>query len=165
MMSSRIKVCCLTFLLSAGLTACQPAVVSTQTAVTVGVSDKANSQSGSTSGDAMKNPVADTELSQLYRDIQQMVGKAEATELAQCRKVGLGYRACGGPASYLVYSVQGLDEASLLQKVSRYNALSQAESERLGLMSTCQIIEEPAITLVSGVCQAKPAGAESTNTQ
>ena len=113
----------------------------------------------------MKNPVANAELSQLYRDIQQMVGKAEATELAQCRKVGLGYRACGGPASYLVYSVQGLDEASLLQKVSRYNALSQAESERLGLMSTCQIIEEPAITLVSGVCQAKPAGAESTNTQ
>ena len=164
-MSSRIKVCCLTFLLSAGLAACQPAVVSTQTAVPEAVSDKTNSQSASTPGDAMKSPVTDAELSQLYRDIQQMVGKAQATELAQCRKVGLGYRACGGPASYLVYSVQGLDEANLLQKVSRYNALSQAESERLGLMSTCQIIEEPAIALVSGVCQAIPAEADSTNTQ
>ncbi len=164
-MSSGIKACGFTFLFSVGLAACQPAVVTAQTAPSAAASGKTNSQSVSTSGDAMKHSVADAELSQLYRDIQQMVGKAEATELAQCRKVGLGYRACGGPASYLVYSVQGLDEASLLQKVSRYNALSQAESERLGLMSTCQIIEEPAITLNAGVCQAMPAEAESTNAQ
>lgn len=119
------------------------------------ISEKPSHPDITRSGAMMKNPVGNAELTQLYADIKQMVGAAEATELAQCRKVGLGYRACGGPASYLIYSVQGLNEASLLEKVSRYNRLSQVESERLGLMSTCQIIEEPTVTLVAGVCQAK----------
>lgn len=141
-------------LLVTAVVACQPATEADTQAVNPATTDS--------NGGSMHNPDQSTELSQLYQQIQQMVGKAEATELAQCRKVGIGYRSCGGPNSYLVYSVLGLDEATLLQKVSRYNALSQAESERLGLMSTCQVIAEPAITLVSGVCQAVEADGDIT---
>ncbi len=141
-------------LLATAVVACQPATEADVQA--------ANPVTTDSNGGSMHSPEQSAELSQLYQDIQQMVGKAEATELAQCRKVGIGYRSCGGPNSYLVYSVLGLDEATLLQKVSRYNALSQAESERLGLMSTCQVIAEPAITLVSGVCQAVEAGGDIT---
>ncbi len=141
-------------LLVTAVVACQPA--------TEADAQVANPATTGSNGGSMHNPDQSTELNQLYQQIQQMVGKAEATELAQCRKVGIGYRSCGGPNSYLVYSVLGLDEATLLQKVSRYNALSQAESERLGLMSTCQVIAEPAITLVSGVCQAVEADGDIT---
>ncbi len=141
-------------LLVTAVVACQPA--------TEADAQAANPATTDSNGGSMHNPDQSAELSQLYQQIQQMVGKAEATELAQCRKVGIGYRSCGGPNSYLVYSVLGLDEATLLQKVSRYNALSQAESERLGLMSTCQVIAEPAITLVSGVCQAVEADGDIT---
>lgn len=142
-------ICC-TLLLATGITACQPAAEAQPK------TDSQAAMPASTvgTGGNMHSQQQNAELRQLYQDIQQMVGKAEATEQAQCRKVGIGYRSCGGPDSYLVYSVQGLDEAALLQKVSRYNALSQAESERLGLMSTCQVIAEPAVILRSGVCQA-----------
>ena len=98
------------------------------------------------------------ELTQRYAEIKTMIGEAKASEVQQCRKVAFGYKACGGPASYLIYSVQGLDETLLLKKVSEYNALSEAESRRLGLMSDCAIVPEPGVTLVGGVCKAGSAG-------
>jgi len=148
-------------LLTTGLTACQPATEAPPEAD----AQAATPVTTVSNGGSMNSQNQSAELRQLYQDIQQMVGKAAASELAQCRKVGIGYRSCGGPDSYLVYSVLGLDEATLLQKVSRYNALSQAESERLGLMSTCQVMAEPAITLLSGVCQAVEAQVDGEITQ
>lgn len=101
---------------------------------------------------------APTELTQRYAEIKAMIGEAKASDVQQCRKVAFGYKACGGPASYLIYSVQGLDEALLLQKVSEYNALAQSESKRLGLMSDCAMVLEPSVTLVGGFCKAGAAG-------
>lgn len=98
------------------------------------------------------------ELQQRYADIKTMIGDAKASDVQQCRKVAFGYKACGGPASYLIYSVQGLDEAELLQKVAEYNALAQAEAKRLGLMSDCSMVLEPGVVWVGGVCKAGPSG-------
>lgn len=98
------------------------------------------------------------ELEKRYAEIKSMIGEAKASDVQQCRKVAFGYKACGGPQSYLIYSVQGLDEAALLQKVSQYNALSEAEAHRLGLMSDCSMVLEPSVTLVGGVCKAGPSG-------
>jgi hypothetical protein len=102
-------------------------------------------------------PVADDPAA-LYAEIKAMVGTAAATEPLQCKKTGLGHKPCGGPASYLIYSTQGLDEARLLQKVSRYNQLVQAEQERLGLVSDCAIVPEPGVALVGGFCVANGQG-------
>lgn len=95
---------------------------------------------------------------QLYAEIKAMVGTAAASEPAQCRKVGVGHKPCGGPASYLIYSTQGLDEALLLQKVSQYNQLMQAEQQRLGLVSDCAVVPEPGVALVGGFCVASGSG-------
>lgn len=102
-------------------------------------------------------PVADDPAA-LYAEIKAMVGTAAATEPLQCKKTGLGHKPCGGPASYLIYSTQGLDEALLLQKVSRYNQLVQAEQQRLGLVSDCAIVPEPGVALVGGFCVASGQG-------
>lgn len=104
------------------------------------------------------NQATRAELTQRYAEIKSMIGEAKATELQQCRKVAFGYKACGGPSSYLIYSVAGLDEALLLQKVAEYNALEQAESLRLGLISDCAVVSEPGLMLEGGVCKAGPAG-------
>jgi hypothetical protein len=104
------------------------------------------------------NQQTKAELTQRYNEIKTMIGEATATDVLQCRKVAVGYKACGGPASYLIYSVQGLDEAVLLQKVAAYNALAEAESHRLGLISDCAMVSEPSVTLVGGVCKAGAAG-------
>lgn len=98
------------------------------------------------------------ELQQRYAEIKALIGEAKASDVQQCRKVAFGYKACGGPESYLIYSVQGVDEAVLLQKVSEYNALSEAEAHRLGLISDCSMALEPSVRLVGGVCKAGPSG-------
>lgn len=97
-------------------------------------------------------------LAARYAEIQALIGEAKASDVQQCRRVAFGYKACGGPASYLIYSVQGLDETLLLKKVSEYNALDQAEAQRTGLMSNCAMVVEPSVVLVDGVCKAGPAG-------
>jgi hypothetical protein len=104
------------------------------------------------------NQGTNAELTQRYAEIKTMIGDAKASEVQQCRKVPFGYKACGGPASYLIYSVQGLDEALLLQKVSEYNGLAEAEAHRLGLISDCSMVLEPSVMLVGGVCKAGPSG-------
>lgn len=101
---------------------------------------------------------AAAELATLLAEIKVLVGTAAATEPAQCKKTGFGHKACGGPASYLIYSTQGLDEALLLQKVARYNQLDQAEQERQGLMSDCAVVPEPGVALVGGFCVASGTG-------
>lgn len=98
------------------------------------------------------------ESAALLAEIKAMVGTAAATEPAQCKKVGFGHKPCGGPASYLIYSTQGLDEPLLLQKVSRYNQLMQAEQQRLGLVSDCAVVPEPGVALVGGFCVASGTG-------
>ena len=98
------------------------------------------------------------ELAARYAEIQALIGEAKASDVQQCRRVAFGYKACGGPASYLIYSVQGLDETLLLKKVAEYNALDQAEAKRTGLMSNCAMVLEPSVVLVDGVCKAGPAG-------
>jgi len=104
------------------------------------------------------NQATRAELTKRYAEIKAMIGEAKASELQQCRKVAFGYKACGGPSSYLIYSVAGLDEALLLQKVAEYNALEQAESQRLGLISDCAVVSEPGLILEGGVCKAGSAG-------
>lgn len=96
------------------------------------------------------------ELKALYNDIVQLAGKAQATEVAQCRVVGVGAKACGGPQSYLVYSTLDGKEAELLKKVERYNALMRMQNEQQGLMSDCAMVPEPGVVLVNGFCQAGP---------
>lgn len=98
------------------------------------------------------------EAAALFAEIKALVGTAAATEPAQCKKTGFGHKPCGGPASYLIYSTQGLDEALLLQKVSRYNQLMQAEQQRLGLVSDCAVVPEPGVALVGGFCVASGNG-------
>lgn len=98
------------------------------------------------------------ESAALFAEIKAMVGTAAASEPAQCKKVGFGHKPCGGPESYLIYSTQGLDETQLLQKVSRYNQLIQAEQQRLGLVSDCAVVPEPGVALVGGFCVASGTG-------
>lgn len=97
----------------------------------------------------------DTEL---YQQIRQLTANPQADTLAQCRLVPLGHKPCGGPASYLVYSVKNLDEQDLLQKIEQYSRLSQARQQAAGLVSDCAIVPEPVLAIRDGLCVAVPAG-------
>ena len=98
-----------------------------------------------------------TDLTTLRAEVMALIGDASADSVQQCRVAGFGSKPCGGPASYVAYSVKDRNETTLLALIAKYNAAAKAENERLGLMSDCAIVPKPAVVLENGVCTLKPA--------
>ncbi|SEA96337.1 hypothetical protein [Alkalimonas amylolytica] len=93
------------------------------------------------------------DLQKMRADILSMIGQAEADDVQQCRVIGFGHKPCGGPAEYIAYSTKGVNETVLQQKIASYNKAAEAENIRLGRMSDCAIVPEPAVSLVGGQCK------------
>ena len=82
------------------------------------------------------------ELEKQRQLIDELVAAAGCNEAAQCRFIGIGSKACGGPQGYLIYS-SNVDEEKLKKMVERYNATEAAYNEQNGIMSDCSIPAEP----------------------
>lgn len=81
---------------------------------------------------------------QLYAPVQQLVGDARCTSDAQCRTIGVGHKACGGPAGYLAWSTDSTpDEAGLRRAVERHAQAVQQEQQRSGMLSNCMAVSDP----------------------
>jgi hypothetical protein len=102
----------------------------------VGAADRSRSKA---SGGNDPNPMATLEAS-----IKAMIARPICETDADCRVIGFGAKACGGPKSFLYYSVKTLQEATLKKKVEEYNLLERKRNQDAGVMSTCSI-EEPLI--------------------
>ena len=102
-------------------------------------------------------PVNDTEerLASLEISIDSLVS-TEANDITQCRPIAFGSRACGGPETYLVYSVKGTDEDKLKELVAEFNDLSERLNEEMQLSSICVVELEPELVIADGQCQAAP---------
>uniref|UniRef100_A0A486XL54 Uncharacterized protein n=1 Tax=Rheinheimera sp. BAL341 TaxID=1708203 RepID=A0A486XL54_9GAMM len=98
-------------------------------------------------------------LNAMRSEILALIGNAEADTVEQCRVVGFGAKPCGGPASYIAFSVQHKNESVILALIEKYNSAAKAENERLGLMSDCAVVPKPAVVLKNGVCTLQAAGA------
>jgi len=116
---------------------------------------------------ASKDPQVSTELqtsaaelATRLAEIKALIGAAAADQSNQCKVVGVGQKACGGPAFYLPYSTKDVDEALLLSKIDAYNQLAKAHNQRSGMMSDCAIVPVPQVALVGGFCKIG-AGADA----
>lgn len=89
----------------------------------------------------------------LRAEILRLTKDKAADDVQQCLVLPLGHKPCGGPAEYIAVSIKGKDEGTLLKKISAYNQVAEAENTRKGMMSTCSIIEKPAVQLVKGKCE------------
>jgi hypothetical protein len=141
-------------MLCLGLTACSESVQPEASAQIAAASTLTAGEQTMTSGN-MKAQGKTAE--QWYQQIKQQIGTAAADDVSQCRIAPLGHKPCGGPASYLVYSVRDLDEPALLAAITQYTALDQAQQQAVGLVSDCAIVPEPVAALQNGVCVALPA--------
>lgn len=94
---------------------------------------------------------------ELYAEITRAIGTPEAQDIASCKMASFGAKACGGPESYLIYSTESTDEASLLELISRYNMLAKTRNKQEGLVSNCAVVMPPQITLKNGVCVSSQA--------
>ncbi len=75
--------------------------------------------------------------------IEREIGDAACETSAQCRTIGVGAKACGGPEAYLAWSSAVSDPARLAALVSRHREARRQEVERSGMLSDCQITPDP----------------------
>lgn len=87
--------------------------------------------------------------------LDQAVGDAEASSLAACRTVPVGAKACGGPASYAVYSTEAGDPETVQQVAEEITRLDEQANREFGLYSTCSLVAEPTVVWVDGQCRAE----------
>lgn len=84
--------------------------------------------------------------------IESLVGEAKCDADDQCRTIGVGAKACGGPARYLAWSIRQTDADSLHDAVERDARQARSAAEAAGIQSTCSIAVDP------GAYCARPAG-------
>ncbi len=89
---------------------------------------------------------------QLYAEIKTLIGDAPCDDASQCRTIAVGFKACGGPGSYLAWSTKNVDEAKLKDLAQRQIAAEQAESQRAGMISDCRLVTDPGAVCRAGRC-------------
>ena len=88
--------------------------------------------------------------------ITAAIGLAACDTPAQCRSIGIGAKACGGPESYRAWSVKGVDERALRAAVAAHAAARQAENLRSDMRSTCALEPDPGATCQAARCVLNP---------
>ena len=94
-------------------------------------------------------------LAELKHEINAEVGSARAETSSQCHTLEMGFKACGGPETYLVYSTFQTNELRLRDLVAEYTMLDKEYSMRLVLGSDCALVTPPDVELVDGRCTGK----------
>ena len=89
------------------------------------------------------------------RMIKEAIGEPRADNLAQCRSIAFGAKACGGPAAYLVFSTVRTNEGQLRALVEEFNQNARNYNQVSGRMSDCMFVPEPNSELVGGVCKLR----------
>lgn len=111
-----------------------------------------------------------SEAAQLLEQIRSSIGNAACNEQQQCKTIGIGLKACGGPEVYLAWSTLSTD-AKLLNSLSqRYRSLREDQIKAAGEMSNCMVIKDPgaycqmpADKATIGVCQLGLDGVNIAN--
>ena len=90
----------------------------------------------------------------LVDQLDEAIGRARATNVAACRVVPVGEKACGGPAGYRVYSASDVAPGQVTAAAEEVTRLDAYANERFEMVSTCDVTPEPSVTVVDGRCVA-----------
>lgn len=102
----------------------------------------------------LDGPLAQLQLDtrQLQLRLERLTENKECQQDNQCKVIGVGARPCGGPDQYLLYSTLHTDEKMLSYTNDRYQKLKKQQNEKLGLMSTCQVLMPPVSACIENKC-------------
>lgn len=88
-------------------------------------------------------PVTSTSSASLMRDIAVEIGDAACDTDAQCRTLGVGAKACGGPEGYLPWSSKASNGSRLTALAAAHSLEREHENERSGMRSNCSVTQDP----------------------
>lgn len=102
-------------------------------------------------GDEGDNDGETDNLDTLLSKINDAARK-DCQDVSDCRSLGIGARPCGGPSSYVAYSLPATNEAVLENLAKRYKTLVDASLRESGAMGTCDITPEPKLRCKAQKC-------------
>lgn len=102
----------------------------------------------------LDGPLAQLQLDtrQLQLRLERLTEDKTCQRDNQCKVIGVGAKPCGGSDQYLVYSTLHTDEKMLSYTSDRYQKLKKQQNEKLGLMSTCEMLIPPVSACVEKKC-------------
>jgi hypothetical protein len=92
------------------------------------------------------------ELKRRETEIRAFVADRACAPDRTCGVIGFGAKPCGGPWSYLVYSLRTADVTVLTQKVDAYNQLERELNTKYGRGSDCALVTPPTVACQNGTC-------------
>jgi hypothetical protein len=94
-------------------------------------------------------------LREKHEAILALIADLSCTDTSQCHRIGVGTKACGGTAQYLVYSSAAVDEEALGEAVQDYNAYQAGYVAEHGSgLSDCMLTPEPVPACAANKCVA-----------
>ncbi|MEW6707707.1 MAG: hypothetical protein AB1430_22915 [Pseudomonadota bacterium] len=89
---------------------------------------------------------------QAQAQLRELIGDAACTDDTQCRTIGWGAKACGGPERWVAWSTARTDGAAL-EKLAQQHAEQQRQSQaRSGIVSNCMYVADPGARCVANRC-------------
>lgn len=95
-----------------------------------------------------------SELIRLENQARALAITAGCSSVDQCRSAPVGSKSCGGPRYYLPYCSLTTDSAALFRTLDELATKERAYNRERGIVSTCEFIGPPALTLSGGECKA-----------
>ncbi len=89
----------------------------------------------------------------LSGEINTLVGDAQCGTALDCRSIATGDKPCGGPGSFMPYSILLTDPQQLAPKVEEFNKLAQTFNELDGSISDCTLVMPRPVACVESRCQ------------
>jgi hypothetical protein len=77
-------------------------------------------------------------------EVRTRIGPAACTSDGECRVLPMGALACGGPSSFVPYSIRATDEAALGRLSADHQALSAEQLKERAAVGTCIALQVPA---------------------
>ena len=96
-----------------------------------------------------------TQLAEMRREIDALVGDAAGASIEDCRYAGVGSKPCGGPWEFVIYSASSTDSTALAERLTAYNAFEAEMNERYGYASDCSVPNMPVLAYRDGRCVAE----------
>lgn len=119
--------------------------------------------SGTTQPVVASSPRSDVERDReaeaaIVQQINTTIGGAPCNADDQCRTVGLGASACGGPAAWRPWSSQTPEQGKKLQTLAdQLSALQRSRQAQSGMVSTCRYLPDPGAVCRAQRCVLKTA--------
>jgi hypothetical protein len=76
-------------------------------------------------------------------EMQRLIGSAACQRDDECRTLGVGALACGGPSGYVAWSARASDGTALQAAAALDSAERRQQLERSGMMSNCRVLPNP----------------------